>query len=192
MKFQSYILSFLFFCFVLLFFLTGKQSMKTPMKVFIKVQRIVGTLSRMWSRYLITFKCIFSGEDDLWFFFFFNHICNINTYIQKISYFHVFIEKDHLSFSVQREDIIFSGKKYKKDHIPVQSFLEKTIFSGYLKKISYLHILFWEISSLIFLLKKKMIFSGKRNIIFPDNTRKIIFQRCLFGKRKCGFSCSLN
>ena len=27
-----------------------------------------------------------------------------------------------------------------------------------------------------------MIFSGKRNIIFPDNTRKIIFQRDFFGK----------
>ena len=25
-------------------------------------------------------------------------------------------------------------------------------------------------------------FSGKRNIIFPDNTRKIIFQRYFFGK----------
>ena len=27
-----------------------------------------------------------------------------------------------------------------------------------------------------------MIFSGKRNIIFPDNTRKIIFQREFFWK----------
>ena len=27
-----------------------------------------------------------------------------------------------------------------------------------------------------------MIFSGKRNIIFPDNTRKIIFLRDFFGK----------
>ena len=27
-----------------------------------------------------------------------------------------------------------------------------------------------------------IIFSGKRNIIFPDNTRKIIFQRYFFGK----------
>ena len=29
---------------------------------------------------------------------------------------------------------------------------------------------------------KKIIFSGKENIIFPDNTRKIIFQRNFFGK----------
>ena len=29
---------------------------------------------------------------------------------------------------------------------------------------------------------KKIIFSGKGNIIFPDNTRKIIFQRNFFGK----------
>ena len=44
-----------------------------------------------------------------------------------------------------------------------------------------------------------MIFSGKINFIFPDNTRKIIFQREFFwkdhlfrtfGKRKYGFSCS--
>ena len=73
--------------------------MKTPIKV--SIQRIVGTLSRMRSRMSVIFKCIFSGE---------YHICNIYTYIQKISYFHVFLEKDHLSFSVQRKNIIFSGK----------------------------------------------------------------------------------
>ena len=68
-----------------------------------------------------------------------------------------------------------------KDHIPVQ-FFRKTIFSEYLKKISYFHVFFWERSSFIFRLKNKMIFWGKRNIIFPDNTRKIIFQCKFFGK----------
>ena len=36
---------------------------------------------------------------------------------------------------------------------------------------------FQERSSFIFCLTCKIIFSGKRNIIFPDNTRKIIFRR---------------
>ena len=49
------------------FFFTGKQYMKTPMKVSIKLQRIVGTLSRMHCRMSIPFKFIFSGEDYFWF-----------------------------------------------------------------------------------------------------------------------------
>ena len=58
---------------------------------------------------------------------------------------------------------------------------EKTIFSDYLKKI-YFHILFQERSSFMFHLKKKMIFSGKRNIIFPDNKRKIILHQYVLEK----------
>ena len=46
------------------------------------------------------------------------------------------------------------------------------IFLGHLKKISYFHVFFLERSSFIFGLKKKIIFSEKRNIIFPDNTRR--------------------
>ena len=42
---------------------------------------------------------------------------------------------------------------------------------------------FRERSTFIFYLKNKITFSGKRNIIFPDNTRKIIFQ-CIFFKRQ--------
>ena len=41
---------------------------------------------------------------------------------------------------------------------------------------------FREILSFIFRLKNKIIFSGKRNIVFPDNTRKILFQCDFFGK----------
>ena len=41
--------------------------------------------------------------------------------------------------------------------------------------------IFKERSSFIFHLTCKII-SGKRNIIFPDNTKKIIFQHNLFGK----------
>ena len=62
-----------------------------------------------------------------------------------------------------------------------REFFGKTIFSEHLKKISYFQIFFWERSSFILCLKNKIIFSGKRNIIFPDNTRKVIFQCDFFG-----------
>ena len=62
------------------------------------------------------------------------------------------------------------------------AFFEKTIFSESLKKISYFCVFFQKRSSFIFRLGCKIIFSGKRNIIFPDNTRKIIFQCNFFGK----------
>ena len=58
----------------------------------------------------------------------------------------------------------------------------KTIFSESLKKISYFRVFFWERSSFIFSLRYKIIFLEKRNIIFLNNTRKIIFQRNFFGK----------
>ena len=53
----------------------------------------------------------------------------------------------------------------------------KTIFSEGLKEISYFLVFSLERSSFIFRLRYKIIFLGKRNIIFPDNARKIIFQR---------------
>ena len=56
----------------------------------------------------------------------------------------------------------------------------KTIFSEHLKKISYFQVFFLEISSFLLCLKNKNIFSGKRKIIFPGNTRKIMFQHDLF------------
>ena len=71
------------------------------MKVSIKVQRIVGTLSIMRSIMSITFKCIFSGE---------YHICNIYTNIQKYHISMYFLGK--LSFIFHsRKNITFSGKK---------------------------------------------------------------------------------
>ena len=59
----------------------------------------------------------------------------------------------------------------------------KTIFSEGLKKISYFHV-FFKKDHLLFSVRlgRKIIFSGKGNIIFPNNTRKIIFQRNCFGK----------
>ena len=52
-----------------------------------------------------------------------------------------------------------------KDHL-FRKFEENIIFP----------CIFSERSSFIFRLRCKIIFSGRRNIIFPDNTRKIIFQ----------------
>ena len=70
----------------------------------------------------VTLKCIFRGKG----------ICaflpggqkskdalapkNAYAYIQKMPYFHAFFDKDHLlSFSTERKNIIFSGKK--KHHL---------------------------------------------------------------------------
>ena len=133
------------------------------------------------------------------------HNCNIFTHIQKLSYFHVLLEKYYLSFSVQRKNAIFSRRKipsfqiiqersyysaiFWKDHL-FRTFEENIIFP----------CIFWERSSFIFCLKNKMIFLGKRHIIFPDNTKQVIVQHNFlerqsflkFRKKKYGFSCSVN
>ena len=103
-------------------------------------------------------------------------------------YFHVFLEKDHLSFSVYRRNIKFLAKGnaiFPDDTgkiILQRDFLEKNIFSEHVKKTSYFHAFFKERSSFIFCLKNKIIFWGKRNITFPDNMRKIIFLCNFLGK----------
>ena len=108
--------------------------------------------------------------------------------MQKISYFHVYFEKDHLSFSVQRKNIMFWGKKYHllssdntRKIIFQCNFFEKTLFLKDLKKILYFHV-FEERSSFMICLKNKIIFLEKRNIIFPNNTRNIIIQCNFLGK----------
>ena len=136
----------------------------------------------------VTLRCIFRGI-----FVFLSggqcHACNAYAYIQKVSYFHAFFDKDQLfSFSAKRKNIIFSGKKkyhlsrYYKKIVFRREFFGKAIFSENLKKISYFQVFFWERSSFLLCLKNKIIFLGKINIIFPDNARKIIFQRNFFGK----------
>ena len=93
--------------------------------------------------------------------------------IQK-TYFHVFFEKDHLSFSVRRKNIIFLGKRnaiFPDDRRKVIfqcDFFGKTIFSEHLKNISYFHVFFWERSSFIFRLKNKIIFSGKSFLMIRE------------------------
>ena len=94
---------------------------------------------------------------------------------RKYHIFMYFFEKDHLSFSVQRIRSYFRQKGISSFQIIQERsyssrfFFGKTIFSEYLKKISYFHVFFWEKSSFIFHLKNKMIFRRKRNVIFPDN-----------------------
>ena len=115
------------------------------------------------------------------------HVCNTRGYTQKISYFHVFFEKDHLSLSVQEKISYFWEKNtifqiIQEMSCPSSALFEKTIFSERLKKISYFRVFFWERSSFIFRLRGKIIFSGKRNIMLPDHTRKIIFHRKFCGK----------
>ena len=115
------------------------------------------------------------------------HVCNTRGYTQKISYFHVFFEKDHLSLSVQEKISYFWEKNtifqiIQEMSYPSSALFEKTIFSERLKKISYFRVFFWERSSFIFRLRGKIIFSGKRNIMLPDHTRKIIFHRKFCGK----------
>ena len=106
--------------------------MKRPTKVSIKVQRIFGTLSRTQSSMSITFNCIFSGEDYLWFFLQRGNIISV-------TFIHI----------------------YRKYHISM-FFLRKIIFH--------------------FPSKKKYHIFRNKNTIFLDNTRKIIFQRDVFGK----------
>ena len=125
---------------------------------------------------------------DFFFFFFFfgrrpwHYVCNTRMCTQKISYFHVFFEKGHLSLPAQGKNIMFSGGKIPSFQIiqeiscPGAALFEKTIFLESLKKILYFCVTFWERSSFIFRLCCKIIFSGKRNMIFLDNTRKVIFQ----------------
>ena len=106
-----------------------------------------------------------------------------------ISYLlHLYIYTENIIFpciSWERSSFIFRPKKkyhafWKK--IPyfqiIQEisysraiFFGKTIFSGHLKKI-YFYVFFWERSSFIVRLKNNIIFSGKRNIFFPDNIQQ--------------------
>ena len=85
---------------------------------------------------------------------------------EKISYFPA--KKYH--FSSERK-IIFQLNDFWKDHL----------FGAFEENISYFHVFFWERSSCISC-KNKLIFSGKINTIFPDNTRKVKLQRNFFWK----------
>ena len=99
---------------------------------------------------------------------------------------HVFGEKNTI-FPDNTRKIMCRRDPSWKEHL-FRTFEENIIFP----------CIFWERSSFIFRLRCKIIFSGKGNIIFPDNTKKIMFQRNSFGKtifsgrpeKKDGFPCS--
>ena len=100
--------------------------------------------------------------------------CHISMYFLRKAAASRFMPREKISCFLEKNTII-------PDNIKVmyrRGLFGKTIFSESLKKISYFRVFFWERSSFIFRLRCKIIFSGKRNIIFPDNTRKINF----FGK----------
>ena len=86
---------------------------------------------------------------------------------EKISCFR---EKNTI-FPDNARKIMPQRNHFWKDHL-FRAFEGNIIFS----------CIFWERSSFIFRLRGKIIFLGKRNIIFPDNTRKIKFQHNFFGK----------
>ena len=75
---------------------------------------------------------------------------------------------------------IFSGQDYLCffDRRVISYFLNLHIYTEYI----IFPCIYWERSSFLLHLKNKIIFSRKRNIIFPGNTRNIIFQCDFFGK----------
>ena len=117
----------------------------------------------------VTFKRIFSGRGHC---FFLpegqRYVCNIDAYIQKISYFHVFFDKYHLlSFSAKKKISYLPEKRntifpdITKNTVFRREFFGKTIFSEHLEKTSCFQIFFWERSSFFLHLKSKIIFREK-------------------------------
>ena len=127
--------------------------METLKKIFIKVQRMpISSFLRLISSFSVmpemsSLGVFFGKRSSLLFwqkcnFVFVGKRNTTLTNMQKTSYFHVFFEKYHLSFSVRKKHIIFSSW-YKKYHIPVQFFFGKIIFSEHLKITSYFHVFFF-------------------------------------------------
>ena len=122
-----------------------------------------------------------------------------------MSYFHAFLEKSYLALLAQGKKYHVFGKKRPSFQIMQERSwrvpsLKDHLFKKFEENITLPSIFLREII-FHFLSKCKIIFSGKRNMIFPDNTMKIIFQPNFFwkyhlfrtsGKRKYGFPCSAN
>ena len=68
-----------------------------------------------------------------------------------------------------------------KDHVQARTFLKRPSFRGPEENIIFPCIFLKKII-FHFLPKIKIIFSRKRNMVFPNNTRKIMFKRDFFGK----------
>ena len=121
------------------------------MKVSIKVQRIVGTLSRMRSRISITLS-LFFRENII--FVTFIHIYrkyHISMYFLRKIIFH-FPSKEKISYFLEKTPPIFPDLQERSYSSAI--FFGKTIFSGHLKKISYFHVFFWRKIIFHFLFKE--------------------------------------
>ena len=102
------------------------------------------------SRVSTTLGCIFAREGHIRFFFgrgAWYSVCSSYTHVQGVSHFHVILEKDHLSFFVQRKKPRFREKNTifpdnTRKIILLLGLFEKTIFSEHLKKILYFHVFF--------------------------------------------------
>ena len=115
-------------------------------------------------------------SDFLFFFLWAMH--HVSMYFLRRAIFHFLLREKRSRFREKNtifpdntRKIMFRRGIFWKDRI-FRKFEENIIFP----------CIFKERSSFIFRLTCKVIFSGKRNIIFPDNTRNIIFQRNFFGK----------
>ena len=93
---------------------------------------------------------------------------------EKISYFQIILERSYsIVILLEIPTFVNVCRRY---HISMK-FLFLFLF------FFFIYLFFWERPSFIFRLKNKIIFSGKQNLIFTDNTRKIIFPcDCFFGK----------
>ena len=101
---------------------------------------------------------------------FFNTIDGVSFIFCDKKKYHIFEKnKCHLSWWCKENHILV--RFVWKDHL-FKTFEENIIFA----------CIFWERSSSIFRLKNNIILSEKWNIIFPDDTRKIIFQ-CVFFRK---------
>ena len=98
-----------------------------------------------------------------------------------------FLRKVTSHFLPKEKKNVFDKKKYhlsrwyRKGHVPAWPCLRRPSFQKVWRKYHISVYRFWERLAFIFRLRCKIIFFGKRNIVFPDNTRKIIFQRDFFG-----------
>ena len=115
--------------------------METLKKISIKVQRMpISSFLRLISSFSVmpemsSLGAFFGERSSLLFwqkcnFVFVGKRNTTLTNMQKTSYFHVFFEKYHLSFSVRKKHIIFSSW-YKKYHIPVQFFWKDYLFGTF-------------------------------------------------------------
>ena len=101
--------------------------MKTPMKVSIKKQIIIGAISRM----SITCKRIFWGEDCLWIFW-------QKSIVIFVAFIHIW-RKDHISMYSLRKIIFYFTSKENKYYFSGKS---NTIFPDSIRKIIFYYNFF--------------------------------------------------